>query len=106
MKLFLDDIHFPPKGFKLIRTVNQLKDFVKKYEDKIEILDLDYDMGMNSVDGGNGIDFLKWLEEAVFTGKLKLNKNLRIVCHSSNTEKRMEMEEIAAGIIAFLRSQK
>ncbi|WP_456397238.1 cyclic-phosphate processing receiver domain-containing protein [Desulfurobacterium sp.] len=106
MKLYLDDMRFPPKGFKLIRTVNQMKNFVKRYKDKIEIMDLDYDMGMNSFDGGNGIDFLKWLEEAAFTGKLKLNKNLRIVCHSSNMEKRMEMEKIAAGITAFLRSQK
>ncbi|WP_027719967.1 MULTISPECIES: cyclic-phosphate processing receiver domain-containing protein [unclassified Desulfurobacterium] len=106
MKLYLDDIRFPPKGFKLIRTVNQLKSFVKKYGEKIEVLDLDYDMGMNSVDGGNGIDFLKWLEEEVFTGKLHLNRNLKIECHSSNMEKRRKMEEIAAGIMAFLRSQR
>ncbi|WP_457567522.1 cyclic-phosphate processing receiver domain-containing protein [Desulfurobacterium sp.] len=106
MKLYLDDIRLPPQGFKLVRTVNNLKNFVRKYGEQIEVLDLDFDMGKNSVDGGNGIDFLKWLEEEVFTGKISLNKNLKIKCHSSSAEKRTEMEEIARGITAFLRSKR
>ena len=104
MKLFLDDSRFPPPGYKLVRTVDDLKKFVKKFQEEIESIDIDYDMGIYSEFGGNGEDFIKWLEEMVLTGKIKLRKNIELKCHSSNMEARRKIEETIETIKAFLRN--
>ncbi|SNR62862.1 cyclic-phosphate processing receiver domain-containing protein [Desulfurobacterium atlanticum] len=104
MKLYLDDNRLPPPGYKLVRTVDDLKKFVKKYQDRIEAIDIDYDMGIYDKFGGNGEDFINWLEEMVLTGKIRLKKNIELKCHSSSIEGRRRIEETIKIIKAFLRS--
>ncbi len=104
MKLYLDDNRFSPPGYKLVRTVDDLKRFVGKFQEKIETIDIDYDMGNYSKFGGNGEDFIKWLEEMVLTKEIKLKKNIELKCHSSNVEAKRRIEETIEIIKAFLRN--
>ncbi len=64
MKIWLDDVRLAPDGYELCRSVNEAKSLIQFAEQnniQIELLDLDYDMGENRQDGGNGVDLLLWL---------------------------------------------
>ena len=106
MKVYLDDWRTPPQDYILVRTVNQLKELVKRYGPQIEVLDLDNYLESYSRYGGNGIDFVKWLEEAVYAGEVELNPNVKIVSHSSDPVMRELIEEVGRSITAYLRGRK
>jgi len=106
LKVYLDDWREPPPGYTGVKTVNQLKDLVKRYGKEIEVLDLDNYLEEYSYFGGNGIDFIKWLEEAVYTGEVELNPDVKIVSHSSDPIMRYEIEEVGRRIKAYLRSRR
>ncbi len=107
MKVYLDDWRDPPsEDYIVVRTVNDLKDLVRKHGKEIEVLDLDNYMEEFAPFGGNGIDFIKWLEEAVFTGEVELNPDVKIVSHSSDPYMKRLIEEIGRGIKAYLRSKR
>lgn len=106
MKVYLDDWREAPPGYILVRTVNELKELVKKHGKEIEILDLDNYMEEYYPFGGNGIDFIKWLEEAVYLGEVELNPNVKIVSHSSDRYAARKIEEIGESIKAYLRSKR
>ncbi|MEO2068893.1 MAG: cyclic-phosphate processing receiver domain-containing protein [Desulfurobacteriaceae bacterium] len=106
MKIYLDDTRTPPPGYTLVRSVNELKEIVKRYGKDIEVLDLDNYMGEFYHLGGNGIDFVKWLEEAVILGEVELNPNVKITSHSSDSFAAREIEEIGKSIKAILRSRR
>ncbi|TCK03862.1 cyclic-phosphate processing receiver domain-containing protein [Phorcysia thermohydrogeniphila] len=106
MKIYLDDWRTPPPGYVLVKTVNELKEFVKEHGKEIEVLDLDNYLEEYSAYGGNGIDFIRWLEEAVYTGEVELNPNVKIVSHSSDPVMAEKIEEIGRNIKAFLRSKR
>jgi hypothetical protein len=106
MKIYLDDWRTPPPGYVLVKTVNELKKLVKEHGKEIEVLDLDNYLEEYSVYGGNGIDFIRWLEEAVYTGEVELNPNVKIVSHSSDPVMAEKIEEIGRNIKAFLRSKR
>ncbi|MBQ1887754.1 MAG: hypothetical protein II499_10590 [Firmicutes bacterium] len=66
MKLWLDDIRYAPSGYTAAGSVDDAKLLIIECErraEKIEVLDLDYDLGENSHLGGTGLDLLKWLAE-------------------------------------------
>lgn len=87
MKIWVDDIRPAPKGYRIVRSVNEAKEIIetyevmkrigggKKYYD-IELIDLDHDAGDFASDGGDYINILNWLEE---TGR-----NYPIRIHSMN----------------------
>ena len=106
MKIYLDDRRKPPPGYVLVKTVNELKKLVKEHGKEIEVLDLDNYLGEYSAFGGNGIDFIRWLEEAVYTGKVELNRSVKIISHSSDPVMAEKIEEIGENIKAFLRSKR
>jgi len=106
MKIYLDDWRTPPPGYVLVKTVNELKKLVKEHGKEIEVLDLDNYLEEYSVYGGNGIDFIRWLEEAVYTGEVELTSNVKIVSHSSDPVMAEKIEEIGRNIKAFLRSKR
>ena len=79
MKLWIDDVRKPPKGYDWAKSVNESKEIIefcedpnrypsytqsnKKYEPiEIEILDIDHDAGDFAKDGGDYIKLLDWLE--------------------------------------------
>lgn len=66
MKIWLDDIRTAPQGYECVKSVNQAKRLIENSEQnniKIEILDLDHDLGDFASDGGDGIKLLDWLVE-------------------------------------------
>lgn len=82
MKLWVDAVRPAPDGYILRRSVNEAKKIIEYYEDvylselkkenpdalvldayKINLIDIDYDAGDYSSDGGDYIKLLDWLEE-------------------------------------------
>ncbi len=65
MKIYLDDVRVAPKGYVLAKSVNQAIRLIEQYEktEKIEIIDLDHDLGDYAKDGGDGIKLLDYLVE-------------------------------------------
>ena len=96
MKLWIDDVRAAPEGYVWCKSVNKAKWLIEYYEDvvawasvkntaidkkavevyTIEIIDLDYNLGNCTADGGDGVKLLDWLEE---TGR-----NYPIRIHSAN----------------------
>ncbi|WP_457680294.1 cyclic-phosphate processing receiver domain-containing protein [Thermovibrio sp.] len=106
MKIYLDDWREPPPGYLLVKRVDQLKELVRRFGPKIEVLDLDNYLEEYSRFGGNGIDFVNWLEEAVYTGEVELNPDVKIVSHSSDPFMRERIEEVGRRIKAYLRGKR
>jgi hypothetical protein len=107
MKIYLDDWREPPSSdYVVVRTVNELKEIVRRFGREIELLDLDNYLEEYSRFGGNGIDFVNWLEEAVYLGEVELNPNVKIISHSSDPFMRAKIEEVGRRIEAFLRSKR
>lgn len=66
MKLWLDDLRDTPYGYTRAKSVNEAKKLIEDCEsrgERIEVLDLDYDLGIYYDLGGNGIRLLEWLAE-------------------------------------------
>lgn len=71
MKLWIDDVRPSPYRFSeyvLCRSVNDAIKTIECFEegiysDKLEFIDIDYDAGIYSYDGGDYIKLLNWLEE-------------------------------------------
>jgi hypothetical protein len=79
MKLWIDDVREPPKGYVWCKSVGQAKQVIRANElthTPIELLDIDHDAGDYAFDGGDFIKILDWLEE---TGR-----NYPIRIHSMN----------------------
>ncbi len=106
MRIYLDDLREPPPGHLLVKRVDRLKEIVKEKGRDIKVLDLDNYLGDYSKFGGNGIDFISWLEEAVYTGEVELNPDVKIVSHSSDPTMRDAIEEVGERIKAYLRSKR
>lgn len=83
MKLFLDDLRFPPdSSWTLVNNVRDCIRFLRAVNVEVETLSLDHDLGDHAF--GHGIHVINWLEREVFlygdTGVLPS----RIVVHSQN----------------------
>ena len=92
MKLWIDDIRPAPKGYTWCKSVNEAKHeviCVQMYDwdtsieqEKIELIDINHDAGNYANDGGDYIEFLKWLEARDIHENRKREYNIRI--HSMN----------------------
>ena len=66
VRIWLDDIRPAPEGYELVQSVNEAKKLIELCENegiKIEVLDLDHDLGDFYPDGGDAIKLLDWLAE-------------------------------------------
>lgn len=74
MKIWVDDIRPAPFGYRIARSVNEVKELIESYEwmkiasggkhyYNIDLIDLDHDAGDYACDGGDYINILNWLEE-------------------------------------------
>ena len=66
MKIWLDDIREAPEGYEAAKSVNEAVTLIENAEKdnkKIEVLDLDHDLGDYYKNGGDGIKLLDWLAE-------------------------------------------
>jgi hypothetical protein len=89
MKLWIDDVREPPKGYVWCKSVGQAKQVIRANElrhEPIELLDMDHDSGDYAFDGGDYIKLLDWME---FT-----NRNYPIRIHSMNPVGRENMRAI------------
>ena len=62
MKLWVDDLRRPPKGYVWCKSVNDAIMFIEQNCNKIELIDIDHDAGFYAYDGGDYIQLLNWLE--------------------------------------------
>ena len=75
MKIWLDDVRPAPKGYELVKSVDEAKALIERIETEcgiIEVLDLDHDLGDYAQFGGDGIKLLYYLieRESFYTVKL------------------------------------
>jgi len=89
MKIWLDDIRLPPKGWIHFKTIESLIPFVDENLEIIEKISLDHDLGLNI---GTGYDFLNWLEQKVFVENIKKLPKIKI--HSMNPVGKANMERV------------
>ena len=90
IKIWLDDVRPAPSGYIHCRSVNTAKKIISQAEDTgqiIEVLDLDHDLGDYSIDGGDGIKLLDWLESR--------QKYYPVKLHTMNPVGRQNMQVIA-----------
>lgn len=85
--VYLDDVRPAPKGYILIKNVEDLIGLITIIGDQIDLISLDHDLGK---DQRPGYDFVTWLEEKVYTGVYTSIPKLRV--HSMNPIGRKKME--------------
>lgn len=60
MKIFLDDLRpFPEHGYECVRTYNQCILLLNIFKNKLETVNLDYDLGEEKT----GLDVLKYMKD-------------------------------------------
>lgn len=101
MKLWVDDIRPAPHGYFCCRSVNEAKEIIKRYSnridfdnnfvDDIEIIDIDHDAGIYAGQGGDYIKLLDWLEETGRNYPIRIHsmnpvgiKNMRAIIQRNN----------------------
>ena len=92
MKIWLDDTREAPVGWIWVRSVGEVKWYLKEFD--VTELSLDHDLGENKP---SGYDLMKWIEEQAIT---KHYVPPKITIHSANPVGRKNME---ASIKRFLR---
>ena len=97
MKLWVDDIRIPLKGYIWARSVKEVKRFCYQYLNadnvlEIEEFNLDHDAGDYFCEGGDYIKILEWLEYKKETSGWKINSTFKI--HSGNIVGRQNMINI------------
>lgn len=98
MKVFLDDERSTPCGWARVYSVDELIDLMTS--SKVDELSLDHDLG----DGTKtGYDFMKWLEEEVYEGRIKQIPVIKF--HTSNPSGRKNMESALVSINRKLEDQ-
>lgn len=89
IKLWVDDLRYPPEGYIWITSVNTAKQVIALVEEAgavIELIDLDHDAGHMAGDGGDYIQIMNWLET---TGRI-----YPIRIHTMNSVGRQNMKAI------------
>lgn len=79
-KLFIDDERWPSKPDSIIvRSVQQAIDAIEQYG-MPEFISFDHDLG----EGGESVEFVKWLKEKVLDNMLYFPKDFSYTIHSQN----------------------
>jgi hypothetical protein len=84
MKLFVDDIRMAPdKTWNVVRTFEGAVYAIKVFSNLLTEISLDHDLGVfPDPHGKDGAGIAKLLVEMALDGKL--NKDIKITCHSMN----------------------
>ena len=91
MKVYLDDVRKPPKGWTLVLWPDELIKLLKK--GNVDEISLDHDLGDDK--RGTGYDVLTWIEKEVV---LKGFKPPKINIHTANISARKKMENAVKSI--------
>jgi hypothetical protein len=93
MKLWLDDIRLPPRGFVWVKTAEEAIAHLATGD--VELCSLDHDLD-HSVSLLTGYDVLEWMERCVAEG-IWYGPIPTILVHSANppARKRMQMAALA-----------
>ena len=96
MKIWVDDVRIPPKGFVWAQSTNQAIELIKTAIDRdftIEVIDLDHDSGDFVKDGGDYIRVLDWLEMNGYSFPIRIHsmnpvgvKNMRRIINKNGWE--------------------
>ena len=84
MKVFLDDLREPPKGWEWSQSAHWCIKLLENND--VDEISLDHDLGL---DDQNGYDVLLWIEEQVVT---KNYTSPKIHLHTSNPSARHKMQ--------------
>ena len=76
MKLWLDDMRKPPKGWKWAKTVDKAKDIL--FKNRVEHISFDHDLGLKE----SGYDLACWIEARAANGWIDA---MTWSVHSANT---------------------
>lgn len=87
MNIYLDDKRQNPQGFVLTKTVEDTIILLKLYENEVDILSLDHDLGSYIQ---TGYDVLLWIEKEMFLNGYIPPKKIHI--HTTNPSARVKME--------------
>ena len=94
-KLFLDDERTPRNdGWKIARTYEEAITLIAK-RGMPQHIAFDHDLGA----GKTGMDFAKWLVEALLDGKLKIPDGFTFSVHSDNPNGADNIRGLLAGIL-------
>lgn len=77
MKVYLDDVRKAPQGWILVKTPQEVINYLKT--GKVKEISLDHDLGLAHE---TGYDVILWMEEAVFDRELKSLPKINI--HTAN----------------------
>lgn len=95
MKVYLDDVRKAPEGWVLLKTPQEVKEYLKT--NKVSVLSLDHDLGDDDRIG-TGYDILTWIEEMLYLDivedKIPYGIPLLLV-HSANPVARDKMVPLA-----------
>ena len=90
MKIWVDDVRFPPSGYAWARSVNEAKELIQANHGSITILDLDHDAGDYVKEGGDYIKILDWMEENQISIPIRIHsmnpvgrQNMRNICYKN-----------------------
>lgn len=89
MLIWLDDVRDAPEGYVHVHSVNEAKKLIEDCErkgERIDLLNLDHDLGEYAKDGGDGIKLVDWLAEH--------GKHYPIKLHTMNPVGRDNMQRI------------
>lgn len=90
MRLWVDDVREPPKGYIWVRSVNVCIRKIKEAREQgipIKVIDLDHDAGdFSEFGGGDYVKILDWLEEMGYSYPIRI--------HSMNPVGRENMRRI------------
>lgn len=94
MKVYLDDIRIPPKGWEWVGWPKEAIKLLKT--GKVTEISLDHDLGDDKK--GTGNDVILWIEERVINSSFIPPK---ITIHTANSSARSKME---AGVKSILKA--
>lgn len=89
MKIWLDDVRKPPKGWVWCKWPQEVIQTLQSNPGLIEEVSLDHDLGDDS--HGTGYDVITWIENRIFDDESFIPPK-KIKIHSANTAARKRMK--------------
>lgn len=89
MRVYLDDLRTPPKGYTLVKDARTAIDFITENWDRITEISLDHDLG-DEAKHGNGYQVVCEMEDFVYNTRPSYCPIIRV--HSANPIGRRRME--------------
>ena len=91
MKLWIDDLRKPPKGYVWCKSVNDAIMFIEQNYNVIELIDIDHDAGDYADCGGDFINVLNYMEEHHLKAPIRIHSqnpvgvaNMRRIIQKNN----------------------